>query len=422
MRLEAASPGNRETRQTWAMSRITAHLGNLGRRHSGTSPDAGPRRRARTPAAMLAILSIVVVACSPGPNGTLRPSQSDGPAASVAPSAAASVAPSAGPSGSPPGPTGSPSFVLPTPTPGPTAAIYVVARGDSLILIAKRYSTTARSIAYWNRVRYPSLDPDSPNYRPNHLEVGWKLAIFPGVTIDDQGPLPSGRATPLPSVSIGPPPTAQVDGSSLLISSGERGTHQVALTFNLGGDIAPTLDVIEWLIAHDVRATVFAVGSPSSTTEVGRQAIALVAAHPDLFDLGNLSWDYPSFTGLDDAAIADQLTRTEGAIFQAAGRTTKPFFRPPFGAQDGAVRLAVGKAGWVYTIMWDVDTLDAKPTSDGGPTTADIVAKVLSRAQGGSIVLIHVGGIHTVEALPQIIAGLASRGLEPVKLTELLGL
>ncbi len=381
-----------------------------------------PRRRAATLAALLVALSIVAVACSPGPIGTLRPSQSDTSSANPTLSADASNSPSAVAASTSPGPSASPSFVLPTPTPGPSAVIYVVARGDSLINIAKRYSTTARSIAYWNRAKYPSLDPDSPKYTPNHLEVGWKLTILPGVTLDDQGPLPSGKATPLPSVSIGPPPTAQVDGSSLLISNGTRGTHQVALTFNLGGDIPPTLDVIEWLIANDVRATIFVVGSPASQTEAGRQAIALVAAHPDLFDLGNLSWDYPSFTGLDDAAIADQLTRTEGAIFQATGRTTKPFFRPPLGAQDGAVRLAVGKAGWVYTIMWDVDTLDAKPTSDGGPTTADIVAKVLSRAQGGSIVLMHVGGIHTVEALPQILAGLGSRGLEPVKLTELLGL
>jgi peptidoglycan/xylan/chitin deacetylase (PgdA/CDA1 family) len=404
------------------MSSITNHVSDRDVDPRRTTRRRGPRPRAAELAALIAVMAIVVAACSPGPNGTLRPSQTATPTASLQPSAGPSGSPGAGPSGSAPSATGSPSFVLPTPTPGPTALIYVVARGDSLTSIAKQFSTTGRSIAYWNRAKYPSLDPDSPNYQPNHLEIGWKLSLIPGVTLDDQGPLPSGKATPFPSVSVGPPPTAQADGSSLLISNGPPGTHQVALTFNLGGDIAPTLDVLEWLIAHDVRATIFASGAPASTTEVGRQAISLVAAHPDLFDQGNLSWDDPPFTGLDAPAIDDQLTRTEGAIFQATGRTTKPFFRPPLGAQDGAVRLAVGKAGWVYTIMWDVDTLDWKPTSNGGPTTDDIVAKVLSRAQGGSIILMHLGGLHTVEALPQIIAGLSARGLEPVKLSELLGL
>ena len=411
------------------MTRLPAQLRDLVRNAAGSARHGavtrasghGARRRSIQLVVLVAILSIVAVACSPGPNGTLRPSSLDSPSPSLAPSAGPTASGATGPSGSA-APSGSPSFTLPTPTPGPSAVIYVVARGDSLINIAKKYSTTARSIAYWNRAKYPSLDPDSPSYKPNHLEIGWKLSIIPGVTIDDQGALPSLKATPFPSVSVGPPPTAQVDGSSLLISNGERGTHQVALTFNLGGDIPPTLDVIEWLIDHDIRATIFEVGSVATTTEAGRQAVSLVAAHPDLFDQGNLSWDYPTFTGIDEATINSQLTQTEGAIFQATGRSTKPFFRPPFGAQDGAVRLAVGKAGWVYTIMWDVDTLDAKPTSDGGPTADDIVAKVLSRAQGGSIVLLHVGGIHTVEALPQIIAGLTARGLEPVKLSELLGL
>ena len=72
--------------------------------------------------------------------------------------------------------------------------------------------------------------------------------------------------------------------------------------------------------------------------------------------------------------------------------------------------------------MWDVDTIDWKPTSDGGPTADDIVAKVLSRADGGSIVLMHLGGEHTLDALPRVIEGLRAKGLEPVTLPQLLGM
>ena len=69
--------------------------------------------------------------------------------------------------------------------------------------------------------------------------------------------------------------------------------------------------------------------------------------------------------------------------------------------------------------MWDIDTIDWRPTSDGGPTALEIEAKVLSRVQGGSIVLMHLGGYNTRAALPAIVDGLRAKGLEPVTLTEL---
>ena len=147
-----------------------------------------------------------------------------------------------------------------------------------------------------------------------------------------------------------------------------------------------------------------------------------MGAHPDLFSLGNYSWDGAAYTALSAEQIRDELQLTEDAIFTATGRSTKPFFRPPLGAQDGHVRAAAVGLGWPYMVMWDVDSLDSKAPADGGPTAADIVAKVLSRAQAGSIVLLHLGGYHTVEALPGIVDGLRGRGLEPVTLNILLGL
>ena len=53
-------------------------------------------------------------------------------------------------------------------------------RGDTLTGIARRYGTSGRSIAYWNRDQYPSLDPESANYDPNALQRGWVLRVLPG--------------------------------------------------------------------------------------------------------------------------------------------------------------------------------------------------------------------------------------------------
>jgi peptidoglycan/xylan/chitin deacetylase (PgdA/CDA1 family) len=95
--------------------------------------------------------------------------------------------------------------------------------------------------------------------------------------------------------------------------------------------------------------------------------------------------------------------------------------RPPYGAQDLETRQVAGRLGYDYTVMWDVDTIDWRPESEGGPTTDDLVARVAARAQGGSIVLMHLGGFNTLEALPGIVAGLRDRGLEPVTLARMFG-
>jgi hypothetical protein len=85
----------------------------------------------------------------------------------------------------PTGPTPSPSFVPPTPTPMPTFLVYTVVRGDTLLTIGRRFGTTGRSIAFWNRATYPSLDPDSPRYAPNSIRVGWTLMLIPNVVVNE---------------------------------------------------------------------------------------------------------------------------------------------------------------------------------------------------------------------------------------------
>ena len=103
----------------------------------------------------------------------------------------------------PTGPTPEPTFTRPTPSPEPSFTSHVVRSGDTLTSIATRFRTTARSIAWWNRGTYPSLDPESPGYRPNSIRPGWVLILMPGTTVDETDP-------PTPS----PPLTGQVPGAT----------------------------------------------------------------------------------------------------------------------------------------------------------------------------------------------------------------
>jgi peptidoglycan/xylan/chitin deacetylase (PgdA/CDA1 family) len=325
---------------------------------------------------------------------------------------------------------------LPKATPLPAFTLYTVRGGDTLLAIAARFRTSPLSLSYWNRDRYPSLDPDASAYAPNRIEVGWRLRLIPGIEADpeeflpepseppSQSPSPAPRVAPSGAPTAGPagsasatPASSTVAGPSVLLYHGPRTSHEVALTLDMGGRLEPAIQIMDWLVAHGVKATIFPTGVMGTTT-TGKLVLARVKAHPELFGLGNHSWNHPDFRTLGAAAIADQLDRCEAAVAPLAGHTTRPFFRPPFGGQDPDVRAAVGAAGWHYMVMWDVDTIDWRPESEGGPTTSAIVAKVLTNARGGSIVLMHLGGYHTLAALPGIVDGLADRGLSPVRLSD----
>ena len=357
---------------------------------------------------------VMVVGCTT-PGTTPSPTE-----ASAAPSTSVTPAPTSTPTATPaatPSPTSPPS-PSPTPPPPPTATpgylVYTVVGGDALSLIAARFDTTWQSLVYWNRERYPGLDPAQPGYNPNRIEVGWQLVVWPGFVVAYNQPLP----TPTPPST--PPPTAPA-AASAVVSHGSRSSTMVALTFDMGGRTDPAIAIMTWLGDHGVPATIFMTGASVDSTTAGRQVISIVNARPDLFDLGNHSYSHPDMTTLSAGQVADELRRAESAIAAYAAQSPRPMFRPPYGARDSEVLAGAGAAGYRWTVLWDVDTIDWKPISDGGPTAAQIVEKVVASAQGGSIVLMHLGGYETLDALPGIVAGLRDRGYTLVTLETLIG-
>ena len=192
----------------------------------------------------------------------------------------------------------------------------------------------------------------------------------------------------------------------------------------MGGRVGDALAIVDWLVAHEVHATIFMTGAMANNpnTDAGRRVLGIVEAHPELFTLGNHSYTHRDFRTMTAAEIRDELRRTEAAIAPYCSQNLKPYFRPPNGGYNDAVLAAVGAAGYRYTVTWDIDTIDWRPINNDppGPTADQIVAKVLSRAQGGSIVLMHLGGYETFEALPRIVSGLRDAGYELVSLDELM--
>ncbi|MEA2549591.1 MAG: hypothetical protein QOI00_1768 [Chloroflexota bacterium] len=174
---------------------------------TGQSTDQSrPMARTRRLALIGVLVALVAAGCLP--EG--RRGEGSGPAGSGGPSPAAMSSPSPVYSG----PTQRPPIVPPTPTPRPTFLVHVVVKGDSLNTIAHAYGTTARSIAFWNRATYPSLDPESAHYRPDLLKLGWTLFLIPNDTVDEQDlPDPSATATDAPATDAADATAAPEDSA-----------------------------------------------------------------------------------------------------------------------------------------------------------------------------------------------------------------
>jgi peptidoglycan/xylan/chitin deacetylase (PgdA/CDA1 family) len=199
------------------------------------------------------------------------------------------------------------------------------------------------------------------------------------------------------------------------VSHGPRDTNEVAITFDDGPDDPFTLEVRDILDAHGVKGTFFTVGKA-------------LDARPDisraLFDDGHLlanhSYHHDYWRWLDPRYL--ELGRTQDAFERNLG-VCPGFFRPPHGQRTPFMSWLVHRRDMTM-VTWDVSAADWS-SHDG----AQVAADVLKRAEPGSIILLHDGIDGTVHAdrsvlltaLPLILDGLKERGLQPVRLDELLG-
>jgi peptidoglycan/xylan/chitin deacetylase (PgdA/CDA1 family) len=111
--------------------------------------------------------------------------------------------------------------------------------------------------------------------------------------------------------------------------------------------------------------------------------------------------------------IENELTSSVSQIEKLTGQKVT-LFRAPFGDYDNEVIETAQKLG-LYTIQWDVDSLDWKNLSAN-----EIKKRVVSKVKSGSIVLFHNQGLHTAKALIEIIKSLKEKGYTFVPIGELI--
>ncbi|WP_162990355.1 polysaccharide deacetylase family protein [Mesobacillus foraminis] len=263
---------------------------------------------------------------------------------------------------------------------------YTVAKGDTLYSISRRSGFTVTDLKLWNGLT--------------------TNAIYTGQTIKLHGKNAAAPSSPVP------PPTQEASSgsaSSRSISQGSTKIKEIAFTFDAGSDIAG-IDIINVLNKHKVKATFFLTGKwvekyPSYAKQIAAEG----------HEIGNHGYNHLDALKVDMETFKQDLLQAEAAILKATGRLPRPYFRFPYGSFNEAALKAAGQAGYPYSIYWSLDTVDWKQ-----PSTELLITRIEKGASNGDIVLMHIGGIHTPEAVDQMIPKLKAKGYRLVTLTELM--
>ncbi|WP_109472944.1 cell wall-binding repeat-containing protein [Ornithinimicrobium cavernae] len=209
-------------------------------------------------------------------------------------------------------------------------------------------------------------------------------------------------------------------GSQETITSVPGATRQIAFTLDMGGRLTGADEIVDFLVEHQVCTTFFPTSIMANSPE-GRPIMARIAAHPELFELGNHTVHHcdlvnggggspttaPCQVAMTRSFVQHELTDAEPVLENLSGMPTNPYWRPPFGSHNSTVRGWLADVGYTKTVMWSRDTIDWHPDT----TTQQIVNRTTVPAPpAGTIVLAHLGGYRTPDALPVIVDTLRSQG------------
>lgn len=209
--------------------------------------------------------------------------------------------------------------------------------------------------------------------------------------------------------------------SSKVFYNGNRETNKVAITIDDGGQAILIYRTLDHLKEHNVRATLFPMGSwIDQVPEAWQRAVN------EGHELGNHTYSHPALTTVSEEEVREEINRWQQSVNEAVGFEYKTlFFRPPYmdGFADGQDQqqrkhlMDIISENGMFNILWDIELQYSH--GHANLTVDEITEHVLNSAQGGSIILLHFKE-NEIAALPDIITGLRDRGLEPCSISELL--
>lgn len=183
---------------------------------------------------------------------------------------------------------------------------------------------------------------------------------------------------------------------------------KVAITFDAAWGAEDTADLLTVLADYDAKATVFVVGDWAR-----KYPDAVKAFYEAGHTIGNHSDSHKAYSKLSLEEITADIEKCNAEIEKCTGQKPK-LLRAPSGDYTNDT-ITAAESFSMQTVQWSVDSLDWQ-----GLEVEEMVKRVTSAAENGSIILFHNDVKNTPEALRQTLQILSERGYQFVTVEELL--
>ena len=183
---------------------------------------------------------------------------------------------------------------------------------------------------------------------------------------------------------------------------------KVAFTMNCAWNADDIDSILNTLKENNTKITFFMVGDwiekfPDAVKKI-HEAGHEIASHSDT---------HPHVNNLNYEENVNQMEKSNDKIENITGSRTK-IYRVPYGEYNDTVIKAAEEKGY-YCIQWNLDTLDYT-----GVTGEEMWSRIKDKIKQGDIILSHNGTKHTAESLDLLIKNIKNKGLEIVKISDLI--
>lgn len=250
------------------------------------------------------------------------------------------------------------------------------------------------------------------------------VPVTPNVTVDETTPpedVPTQDIThltgeiltedvptqPAPPAPPPPPPPAQIGTYPAEVNRCVGPAKRVNFSFDSGSGSNSIQAILNTLSKHGLIGTFFVTGK---WAEANPSWVKLAAEQG--YEVFNHTYDHaprnsarPGLTNYTDEEIRVELSQADNIISSLTGRTTKPYFRLPYGDRNARV-LAAAWSGGYRSIYWTVDALDWR----AGETDETVRNRILTRLTPGAIYLMHIGDDITGRILDGVLTEVKARG------------
>ncbi|WP_222854030.1 polysaccharide deacetylase family protein [Fodinicola acaciae] len=227
---------------------------------------------------------------------------------------------------------------------------------------------------------------------------------------------PTPAATGLPPI---PPPRPGVPElvNSVAGKAWEppKNTPRVILTVDDGYDAATVAAYAEFASRTGIPLTFNPNGTYQSVWNPHAKALAPLIEKGQV-QIGNHTFTHKNLLGRPAAAIREDIERNEAWINKTFGITSRPYFRPPFGAHNKETDGVVASLGYTKILLWDGTLGDSKLL-----TPDRLLYFANEYLTAGRIILGHANHPTITHMFDKIENLIKTRKLEPVTLDTAFG-